>query len=44
MWQMTLARSYSKCRALWVMHKKHREVNGMHVCKDGNLMRQEAGE
>jgi len=26
------------------MHKKRREVNGMHVCKNGNLMRQEASE
>jgi len=26
------------------MHKKRGEVNGMHVCKNGNLMRQEAIE
>jgi len=23
------------------MHRKRGEVNGMHVCKNGNLMRQE---
>ena len=23
------------------MHRQHGEVNGMHVCKYGNLMRQE---
>jgi len=40
----TLARSYWKCGALWVVHKERREVNGMHVCKNGNLMRQEASE
>jgi hypothetical protein len=30
--------------ALWVMHRQRGEVNGMHVCKNGNLMRQEASE
>jgi hypothetical protein len=42
--QATLARSYWKSRALWVMHKKSREVNETHMCKNGNLMRQEASE
>ena len=42
--QTTVLRSYWKCRALWVMHKKHGEMNGMHVCKNGNLMRQEASD
>ena len=32
-----------KWLALWVMHRQ-REVNGMHVCKYGNLMRQEGSE
>jgi hypothetical protein len=32
------------CSSLWVMHKKRGEVNGMHVCKNGNLMRQEGSE
>jgi hypothetical protein len=26
------------------MHKKRGEMNGMYVCKNGNLMRQEASE
>jgi hypothetical protein len=26
------------------MHKKRGEVNGMHVCKNGNLLRQDASE
>jgi len=37
-------RPYWKCRALWVMLKKRGEVNSMHVCKNGNPMRQEASE
>jgi len=31
-----------KCLALWVIDRQRGEVNGMHVCKYGNLMRQEA--
>jgi len=31
-------------RALCVMHRKRREVNGMHVCGNGNLMRWEGSE
>jgi len=42
--QTTDSCCYWKCRALWVMNKKRREVNGMHVRKNGNLMRQEASE
>jgi len=30
--------------ALWVMHRRHGEVNGLHVCKNGNPMRQEGNE
>jgi len=37
-------KAYWKYRALWVIHKERREVNGMHVYKNGNLMRQEASE
>ena len=44
LYQTTVSRSYWKCRAVWVMHTKRGEVNGMHVCKNGNLMRQEASE
>jgi len=29
------ARSYWTCLALWVMHRKRWQVNGMHVCKNG---------
>jgi hypothetical protein len=29
-----------KCLALWVIHRQRGEVNGMHGCKYGNLMRQ----
>jgi len=38
---MTFARSYWKSLALWVMHRQREEVKGIHVCKYGNLMRQE---
>jgi len=33
-----------KCLALWVMHTQRGEVNGMQVCKYGNLMGQEGSE
>jgi hypothetical protein len=33
-----------KCLALGVMHRERGEVNGMRVCKYGNLMRQEGSE
>ena len=32
------------CLALWVMHRQREEVNGMQVCKYGNLMGQEGSE
>jgi hypothetical protein len=32
------------CLALWVMHRQCGEVNGMYMCKYGNLMRQEGSE
>ena len=28
-------------RSLWVMRRRREEVNGMHVCENGNLMRRE---
>jgi hypothetical protein len=31
-------------RALWVMHRKHGEVNRIHVCENGNLMRREGSD
>jgi hypothetical protein len=31
-------------RPLCVMHRKRREVNGMHVCENGNLMRREGSK
>ena len=33
-----------KCLALWVINRQRGEVNGMQVCKYGNLMRQEGSE
>jgi len=42
--QTTLLRSYWKCLTLCVIHRQLGEVNGMHVCKYGNLMSQEGSE
>jgi len=33
-----------KCLALWVLHRQRGDVNGMHVCKYENVMRQEGIE
>jgi hypothetical protein len=33
-----------KCLELWVVHRQRGELNGMHVCICGNLMRQEGSE
>jgi hypothetical protein len=33
-----------KCLALWVLHRQRGDVNEIHVCKYGNVMKQEGSE
>jgi len=37
LWRATVAHSYVRVFALWLMHRKRGEGNDTHVCKRGNL-------